>query len=453
MPEKPPTNPGAEPPPGHDAAAERNVLEQLRARVAALESGGAPRARHHRWRSFFSALLIVIGCVLAPLGAVAAWASSQVNDTDRYVATVAPLASDPAVQAAAANRVTDAVMSYIHIPDLLQGAAPQDRPRLEQALGALGNPLENAVRSFVRGKAQDVIASDAFQRFWVNANRQIHTALDKALTGSGGAVKINDQSVTVDLAPIVDRVKQRLVGAGMGFAARIPQIHTDFTVLRSDELGRMKTYLRLLRLAGSWLPVLVVVLVVAGVLLAVHRRRVLVAAVLAVGFAMLVLGAGLTVFREVYLNSLPDTVSQPAAAAVYDTLVRFLRSSVRRVVALAVVIALAAWLTGPGRRATFVREAWRSGNRAVRVAADRAGFRTGPVGPFVHRYRTWITWILVVAAVLTYMTWSYPTGLVVVVIALVLLLAMAVVDFLDEPAELADGAVSGQGPGTASAAG
>jgi hypothetical protein len=446
MPEEPPTGPGAEPPPGHDAAAQRAELEQLRARIAALESGGAPPARHHRWRSFFSALLIVIGCVLAPLGAVAAWASSQVDDTDRYVATVAPLASDPAVQAAAANRVTDAVMQYIHIPDLLQGAAPQDRPRLAQALGKLGGPLENAVRSFVHNKAQDVIASDTFQRFWVDANRQIHTALDKALTGSGGAVKINHQSVTVDLAPIVERVKQRLVDAGIGPAARIPPVHTNFTILRSDELGKLKTYLRLLRLAGFWLPVIVVVLVAAGVLLSAHRRRVLVAAVLAVGVAMLVLGAGLTVFREVYLNSLPDTVSQPAAAAVYDTLVRFLRSSVRRVVALAVVIALAAWLSGPGRRATFVREAWRSGIRGIRGTADRMGFRTGPVGPFVHRYRTWITWVLVAAAILTYLLWSYPTGWVVLVIALVLLLALAVADFLDEPTERVEPTASGPGP-------
>ncbi|GAA0929174.1 hypothetical protein [Streptomyces thermoalcalitolerans] len=420
-------------PEGPGADGERAELEQLRARVAALETGRAARAAHHRWRSFFSALLIVVGCLLAPLAATASWAASEVDDTDRYVATVAPLASDPAVQAAAANRVTDAVMQHIDLRNLLEDVAPADRPRLESALGRLAGPLENAIRGFVRDKTQDVIASDEFQRIWVDANRGIHKAVDKALTGGGGAVKINNQSVTIDLAPVVDRVKQRLVDEGLTVAGRIPQVHTDFTVLRSDNLGEVKTYLQLLRIAGFWLPVVAALFLVVGVLLSVHRRRVLVAAALGTAAAMLTLGLGLTVFREIYLNNLPDTVSQPAAGAVYDALVRYLRTAVRSVVALGVVVALAAWLTGRGRRAAFVRQGWRSGIHAVRAAADQAGFRTGPVGPFVHRNRTWIIWILVAAAVLTYLLWSHPTGWVVLVIALVLLFAMAVVEFLTGP--------------------
>ncbi|WP_327418693.1 hypothetical protein [Streptomyces sp. NBC_01233] len=425
--------PGGEPSrkPGTDA--ERSELEHLRTRVAALEADRKAREPRHRWKSFFAALLIVIGCVLAPLAAVSAWASSVVGDTDRYVQTVAPLASDPDIQAAAANRVTNAVMEHIDLPALLEGVAPSDRPLLEKALGKLGNSLESAVRSFVHDKAEDIIASDTFERIWTEANRRIHTAVDKALTGSGGgAVKINNDSVTVDLAPVVDQVKQRLVDEGMTVAAKIPEVHTDFTVLRADNIGKVKTYFRLLQIAGNWLPVLSVLLIAAGVLLSRHRRRVLVTAALAFAFATLMLGVGLTVFRVVYLNALPDSVSQPAAGSVYDAMTHYLRTTVRMAVVLGVVIALAAWLTGPGRSATLVQQVWHSGIGAVRSTADRAGLRTGPVGPFVHRHRGWITWILVAAAVLTVVLWSYPTGWVIVGIALVLLFAMALAEFLEE---------------------
>ncbi|KOU27439.1 membrane protein [Streptomyces sp. WM6372] len=427
------TAPGGEPTrePGPDA--ERSELERLRTRVAALEADKAARAPHHRWKSFFAALLIVIGCVLAPLAAVAAWTSSVVGDTDRYVATVAPLASDPDVQAAAANRVTNAVMEHIDLPSLLEGVGPDDRPLVEKALGKLGDSLESALRSFVHDKAQDIIASETFERIWTDANRRIHTAVDKALTGSGGgAVKINNDSVTVDLGPVVDQVKQRLVDEGLKAAAKIPEVHTDFTVLRADDIGKVKTYFRLLQIAGNWLPFLSVLLIAAGVLLSRHRRRVLVTAALAFAFATLMLGVGLTVFRVVYLNALPDSVSQPAAGSVYDALTHYLRTTVRMAVTLGLVVALAAWLTGPGRWATFVRQMWNSGIGAARSTADRAGLRTGPVGPFVHRYRTWITWILVAAAVLTVVLWSYPTGWVIVGIALAFLFAMAVADFLGE---------------------
>ncbi|MCX5269993.1 hypothetical protein [Streptomyces sp. NBC_00199] len=406
-------------------------LETLRARVAALEAERSRPPAHHRVRSVFAVVFIVLGCVLAPLGLVAAWTSSIVGDTDRYVDTVRPLAADKDIQNAAANRVTDALMEHIDLTALLQEAAPAQRPLLEKALGRLGPSLEDAVRSFVHDKAQAIVASDAFQKIWTDANRRIHSSVEKALTGSGGgAVKIENDTVTLDLAPVVDQVKQRLVDSGMTVVGKIPEIHTDFTLVRSEDIGKVKTYFRVLQLVGFWLPVVAVLLVAAGVLLATHRRRVLIVAALCFAFATLLLGVALTVFRVVYLDALPAGVSQPAAGSVYDTLVRFLRTSVRSVVALGVVVALAAWLTGPGRHAALVRRLWHSGIGAVRSTADHAGLRTGPVGPFVDRYRTWITWILAAGAVLAFLLWPYPTGWVVVGLALALLFALAIVDFL-----------------------
>ncbi|MGY4978141.1 hypothetical protein ACWCYL_13390 [Streptomyces sp. 900105755] len=409
-------------------------VRELRARVAALESARARPPRHHV-RSLLAVVLIVVGCLLAPLAVVASWAADQVGDTGRYVSTVAPLASNADVQDAVANRATDALMSHLDLPALLADVAPADRPRLQQALGGrLGDALEGAVRSFVHDKAREVAASGAFRTVWTDANRKIHSSLDKALTGSGGgAVRLTDDSVTLDIGPLVDQVKQRLVEAGLTPAEHIPAVHTDFTLVRSDQVGKVKTYVRLLQLAGDWLPVLAVLLVAAGVLLAVRRRRALVAGCLAVAVTTGLLGIGLRVFRVFYLDRLPAGVSPGAAAAVYDALTHFLRTGVRMVVALALVVALAAWLSGPGRYAGLLRGLWTSGIDAVRATADRAGLRTGPVGPFVHRYRAWIIWVLVAVAVLVYLLWSFPTGWVVVGIALCLLFALAVTEFLATP--------------------
>ncbi|MBP2585680.1 hypothetical protein J3A78_006158 [Streptomyces sp. PvR006] len=422
----------------------QNELAALRARVAALESEAAARpAPRHRGRSFLAAVLIVIGCLLVPLGIVAAWTSDIVGDTDRYVSTVAPLASDADVQAAVANRVTGAVMEHIDLETLLEGVAPEQRPLLAKALGKLGGSLESAVSSFVHDKAQDIVASDAFETVWTDANRAVHTSVVRALTGSGdGAVQINNDTVTVDLAPVIERVKERLVDSGLTVAGKIPEIHTDFTVVKSEDIGKVKTGFRLLQVMGLWLPVLAVLLVVAGVLLATHRRRTVIASAIGVAVAALVLGIALTVFRTVYLNALPDTVSQPAAGSVYDALIHFLRTTVRMVVTLGLVVALAAWLTGPSRPAVVVRRMWNSGIDATRAAADRAGLRTGPVGPFVRRYRTWITWILVALAVLVYVLWDHPTGWVVVGLALALLFVFAVVRFLGAEPAGADGEAS-----------
>ncbi|WP_330459187.1 hypothetical protein OIB37_21250 [Streptomyces sp. NBC_00820] len=437
------------------AGRDRAELARLRARVATLEAGqreGGPR--RHRVRSALAAVLIVLGCVLAPLAVVAAWSADLVGDTDRYVATVAPLSADPAVQNAVADRATDAVMDHLDLSTLLRDIGPNDRPLAEKALGALGGSLQAAVRSFVHDKAREVVASDAFAAIWRDANRRVHAAVDKALTGSGGgAVKLENDAVTIDLAPVIEQVKTRLVDSGLTVAKRIPQVHAQFTVLRSDEIGRLQTYFRLLQLAGTWLPVLAALLLAAGVLAATRRRRALAAAALGVAFAVLVLGIGLTVFRAVYLDKLPSGVSRPAAAAVYDTLTRFLRTAVRALVALGVTVAVAAWLTGPGRHARAVRQVWHAGLAAARAQTDRFGLRTGPVGPFLRRYRAWITWLLVAAAVVAYVLWSHPTGWVVVGLALALLFALTLLDFLaveetGPPVEESAGPSAG-GPGPA----
>ncbi|MFF9196611.1 hypothetical protein ACF09L_15520 [Streptomyces sp. NPDC014779] len=433
-----PPEPAGEPvqgPPGEEA----DELGVLRARVASLEAAAAAAAAkparppHHRVRAFFSALLIVVGCVLAPLGLVAAWAADQIGDTDRYVATVTPLASDPEVRAAVADRVTDVVMERIDLDALLEGVAPDQRPALAKALGKLGDSLEGAVRSFVHDKAQDVVASDAFETVWTEANRAVHTSLERALTGSDeGAVKIEENTVSLDLGPVVDRVKERLVDSGLTVAGRIPEVHTAFTVVQADDIGKVRTLFDLLQKMGFWLPVLAVLLVVAGVLLASHRRRTLIAAALGFAAASLLLGIGLTVFRSVYLNALPAGVSPGAAGSVYDILVRYLRTSVRVFVTLGLIAALAAWLSGPSRPARLTRGLWHSGITATRTTADRAGLRLGPVTPFAHRHSTLLTWLLLAAAVLAYVLWPHPTGWVVVGLALAFLLALAVKDFLAE---------------------
>ncbi|WP_078954919.1 hypothetical protein [Streptomyces griseus] len=414
-------------------------LTRLRARVAALEAsaqgprGGpaAPGREHHRLRSLSAGLLVLLGCLLLPPGLVAAWTADLLGDTDRYVRTVQPLASDPDVQAAVATRVTDAVMDHIDLPSLLEGVAPDQRPLAEKALGKLGGSLEGAVASFVHDRAQDVVASPAFETIWTDANRAVHTSLDRALTGDeDGAVKIESDAVTIDLAPVVDRVKERLVDSGLTAAGSIPEIHTDFTVLRSDDIGKAKTGFALLQSLGLWLPVIAVLCVAGGVLLAVRRRRALVAGALGFAVAALVLGIALTVFRTVYLNALPASVSPAAAGAVYDTLVRFLRTSVRVAAALGVLIALAAWLSGPSRPAVLTRGLWHSGIAAARATADRAGMRLGPVGPFVRRFHPWIAGILVAGTALAFVLWPHPTGWVVIGLALGLLFALLVTDFL-----------------------
>ncbi|MFE2231271.1 hypothetical protein ACFXA4_01570 [Streptomyces sp. NPDC059442] len=142
---------------------------------------------------------------------------------------------------------------------------------------------------------------------------------------------------------------------------------------------------------GNWLPVLTVALGAIGVLPARRRRRALVTTALGAAGGALVLVIGLVIARHYYLDHLPAHVQSPdAAAAVFDTLLRFLRVSARTVIVLGVVVALGVYLTGTGRLPRAVR------GRADRMADSAArwgsahGVHTGRAGTWTDSYRRWI---------------------------------------------------------------
>ncbi|MFF2996359.1 hypothetical protein ACFVTC_17555 [Streptomyces sp. NPDC057950] len=438
-PPDPDRHPAAQPGDGPRlAAGERAELDALRHRVSALEGAGPARTERHHWlRSTGSVLLILLASLLSLLAVVAVWADSIVRDTDRYVATVGPLARDPAVRKAVTDRVTTAVLAQIDVEklvkDLERAASEKGAPTgAAKLLGGLTGPITSGLKSLVGDTVERVVSSKAFDAVWVDANRRAHAALDKALTGeSGGAVSVENGQVAIDVAPLVKQVKDRLVSAGLQPAALIPAVHTDFVVFASKDIGRVRTYLRVLEIIGNWVPVVAVLIAALGVYLAVNRRRALIGAALGVLAAMVVLGVALTVMRAIYLDHLPVGASEAAAAAVFDALVRFLRASVRAVGALALVTAAGAFLVGPSPVAVRVRTGCGRGIGAVRDVAESAGLPLGAVGRFVHRFKRWIGAVILAVAAIVLFTWSYPTTAVVVWTLVIVLAAFAIREFLD----------------------
>ncbi|WP_240677748.1 hypothetical protein [Actinacidiphila soli] len=416
---------------------ERSELDELRHRVSALENTVPSGAGRHWLRSAGSVLLILLASLLSLLAVVSVWANSIVRDTNRYVATVAPLASNPDVQKAITNRVTTAVLAQIDVEALVkqltqvaaqEGAAPQ----AAKLLGNLSGPITSGLKSLVSSTVERVVSSSAFNTVWVNANRSIHSAVDKALTGeAGGAVSLKNNQVAIDVGPIVAKVKDQLVKAGFAPAARIPAVHTDFVVFASKDVGKIKTYLRVLEIIGGWLPIIAVLIAAAGVYLAANRRRALIWAALGVFAAMLLLGITLTVARAIYLDHLPVATSDAAAGAVYDALVKFLRASVRAVGAVALVTAIGAFFNGPSRAAVLTRTGCRRSIGALRDVAMSAGFPMRAVGRFVHHFKRWIGGVILAVAAVVLFTWNYPTTAVVVWTVAIVLVAFAIREFLD----------------------
>ncbi len=429
----------------HDGA----EVERLRAEVASLRSrlgqrnqrGEGPvaqtgQATRQWWRTVLASLLIVLACVLAPLSAVAVWTKNQVTNTDRYLRTMAPLASEPAIQRALADRITAKIFATIDVKGLTDQAvdalAEQGLPpNVVAQLRSLEVPVANGVQSFTHSEIAKITSSAAFATAWVQANRFAHDALVKALTGKGGgAVTIQNDTVTLNLGPLIHTVKQQLTASGFSLAAKIPETNATFVLFQSSAITKAQSGFNLLNTLGIWLPIIVLALIALGVYVAKSHRRALVGACLGVGAGMIVLALGLAIFRSAYLSALPPNVSHDAAAVAYDTLVRFLRLGLRAVLVLALVIALGAFLTGPSVTAVRTREGLVRGIGWLRGGAESAGLRTGPIGTWVYEHKQALRIGAVAAAGLALVFWGQPTGKVIILLAVLLLVALALIEFL-----------------------
>ena len=422
---------------------ERAELERLRAETAGLQHPGeapAPvRARRGRWRAPVAAVLIVLGCVLAPVAVVGVWSANQVSDTSRYVANVEPLVHNPAVQNALTDKLTIEISRHLNVTGYVNQAATllsgKGLPRVGRLLQTFAPSVASAVTGFIHSAVHKIVTSPRFARAWVQLNLIAHRQLVKALSGQGGgAVSVSNGQVVIDLAPFIAVVKADLAARGFTLVNSLPVIHPTFALFSARELVKAQTGYRLANNLKIVLPILALLLLGAGVYVARGHRRALIGAGLGFAASMLVLGAALTIFRGIYLNSVPASVlPSDAAAVLFDTLVRFLREALRTLLVVGLVVAAGAFFTGPSVTAVGARSGVRRGMAWLRSRGDQAGVSAGPAGRWTYAHRRGLRIAAVALAAVVFVFWGRPTPLVVILIAVLLLIVLGLIELIGRP--------------------
>ena len=125
--------------------------EHEAAHEVAEPRGRPPQARRHRfsWRTPVAVLLIIAGCVLAPISVVAVWTANQVSDTSSYVANVTPLIKDPAIQNALTNKLTSEIITKIDVKGRTDQAAAELSQKGFTRIGGLLKGVSGSLASGV----------------------------------------------------------------------------------------------------------------------------------------------------------------------------------------------------------------------------------------------------------------------------------------------------------------
>jgi hypothetical protein len=239
-------------------------------------------------------VLSVLAVLFLATGSIGYWAARTALDNDVFVTRVGPLASDPAVQTALADWLTQEVLTLVDVEGYLKQSLPPPAD-------LLAKPLSAAVEDFVNKAVRDVLASDQFAELWQRVTGDAHRAFVLAASGNDSNVSTDDQGrVVVNLIPVIGEVFESLTGASPDLVSRVTgtlenlasdppaqaiealenatgiTLPKDFGVVVIDDGGALETVRTIVeatRVAVVALIVGFVVCTAAAVALARPRRR------------------------------------------------------------------------------------------------------------------------------------------------------------------------------------
>ena len=421
-------------------------VNELKARIAELEASNEQLAHKRRFdgRSFGAWVVLIVAALLLPLALTAFWAQRTITDTERYVATVAPLAQDPTIKEAVGTKVSTVLIDQLNAQQRIQELLV-DYPKLS----ALSVPIASGVNSLVQRTVTEVLDSDQFANVWVTINRQAQQAIVNALEGkTDGAVTVTNGQVVLDTGELITLVKQALVDRGLSFAANIPVppvADRQIVLLQSQELQRAQTFYQLGQPVAQWLIYVVLLMFVGAILLSRNRPKTTIAVGVAIILGMLVIRLGMVWGQNEVSLSLQNTPFALAERAFFIILTSFLLDAVRAGFMLGLILVIIGWFLSKGAAATAVRGALSGG---LGGAGGRAAH--GPLAPigsfFAKSAGVWRVLIIGIAVAVV-LTSDQVTGSLLLWTTFFAVIALVVLEFFVatgravEAAE-ADGAVA-----------
>lgn len=242
-----------------------------------------------RGRGFAAWTILVVAALLLPIALTAFWAQRTLVDTERYIATVAPLAKDPTIQQAVGDKVSSVLITQLDAGNRLQNVLPEQ-------LAPLAPLVAGGVNNFVEQQVDQILKSPQFEDVWEGINRKLQAALIKALSGDpDGAVTIEGDQVILDTGDLIEIVKQRLVDRGLSWAANIPVpplVDRQVVILTSPQLATARTAYAIGQPVAQWLIWVVILLFIVAVAISTRRARMVIAVGVAFVLATIVLKLG-----------------------------------------------------------------------------------------------------------------------------------------------------------------
>jgi hypothetical protein len=366
-----------------------------------METVPAAKPQHRRTRTIVAVAFGVIAVLGLLASLVAIWARNVMFDSSKVGDAVATALDEPEVTAALADYLT--TQAFL--------AADVDA-RVTELLPPALKPLQPAIvggaQTRVSEQVAKVLALPRVRAVIIRTVEIAHGELVDLLRGDGlvDGVTIVNGEVTVNLLPLVSEGLQAIQGLGLFERLNIPEFSLDddpatqIAALESatgrdlaDDFGQLVVYrsealdnasnvlstaqrtMVLVRRSMIAILVLTVISFVISLVVAPRRRRAALVLAIGCGAAFIIARVIVNKVAEEAPTLVFDPAARAAVAATVESLLDGLLALTTIVVVVALVAALAIFLTGDGRTAQRIRTSAGGGSHSARsfATAHREG--------------------------------------------------------------------------------
>jgi len=340
--------------------------------------------------------LIVLASLIALVSTLTAFVNRQMLDNHAWRKASTDVIQDPAVQSALATYMINQLYSNVDVAAALQ-------ERLPKNLKSLGPPIAGALQQPATQGVEFLLQRPRFQQLWINASSLAQEKLVNVLENKTGyGISTGNGVVTLNVHELIVQLGTEL-GLPASALAKLPQKAGTVTLMRSDQLSAAQAGVQAVRIASTWLLVLVLVMYGAAIYIARGARR---TTLRNVGWAFLLVGLVVLIIRRLVGNYITDSLASPGYNAATHHLWLIGTAILGQIGAAEIlygaIFVLAAAFAGPTAIATRMRRA------VAPVLNERQGIVwTGVAGVYLlavlwggtHALRTWWGIILLAALI------------------------------------------------------
>jgi hypothetical protein len=376
---------------------QREILrqrEELAALHQQLDTRGRRRRRITLLRQIVAAVLVFVAALGVTASVIGVWAGRTTLNTDRWVETVGPLSQDPAVRAAVATYTTEQLFTTLKVEQRVKEALP---PKA----AFLASPLTGQVHGLVQNEVTKALDSPQFAQVWPAINRVAHQQVMTILDNNSQVVQNNGQTVTLNLLPVVNNVLGSLqqqvptlfgktinlptitngqIPAGLqakiesALGVKLPANFAAIPIYRGDQLSAAQQAVVQVKRDLTLLVIGTFVALGLAVWISPRRRRTSLQFGIWLIIDVVALTSVLRAVRTQLVDQVPAGVYRSGVDAAVQIVFVPLRERGTQLLWLGILIALVAYLVGPGRLPIALRgwavQAWQFlSQRASRYGA------------------------------------------------------------------------------------